>query len=884
METAANTPPAGQRRSSISLRQSLFLRFGTLATVTMALLTLGYAAFGLQPVAERTALSHFSTAVEKVHGELDRMFDPVVGLLGISREWARHPGFDINRTEDFNRLFQPVLRQFPHLTSVVAGNTVGHGWMLLELPDNRWRNRFTDIPRRGKLQRFIDWDPQGKPTVREESVDYDARIRPWFRGAMSTPANGSVHWTEPYTFFTTKDPGITGSTRIDLKDGTSFVIGLDIKLLDISRTTAALPVGNSGGIMVITGDGRLLGLPRSERGADDNAIRSAVLKPVDILGIPAASAVVAAWVKAGKTAATDLRFVSGGENWIASFQPFRLGEQTFWTAAYAPVADFTPPWSNMLLTLCGVVTVVMLLALLMAHRFTRQFSAPLESLVASSERIARLDFSHGETTPAAFSDLQRLASAQERMRAMLSEFRGTMDAQSTDLKQQISALRATEARLEHLSQHDPLTDLPNRVLFNDRLTHAITRAHRSKRLFAVLFIDLDNFKSINDTRGHEAGDQLLVEVARRLRSGIREEDSVARLGGDEFVVLVEDLSDNLREAAKQAETLGEKIRAALALPYLVDNTMHHSTASIGVTLYRGENETGDTLLRGADGAMYRAKRTGRNTVQFFDPEMQAELDVAAQTEVDLREALPGGQLLLHFQGKYDRRQQIIGAEALLRWRHPQRGMVSPAEFIPIAENSGLILPIGRWVLEAACAQLKAWSESAHTRELRLAVNVSPYQFRHAAFIDDITRILEQSGADARLLVLELTESVVLDDVPAAISKMEELKRLGIKLSMDDFGTGYSSLSHLSRLPLDEVKIDQSFVRKLGSGSSDAAIVHAIIAMARSLSLSVVAEGVESREQLEWLLREECEGYQGYLFSRPVPVAQFEGMLGGENAG
>lgn len=871
MKTSSQT---GSTRQSISLRQSLFVRFGVLITVTVVLLTVGYAAFGLQPITERIARSHFNATAEKVDGELAKLFEPVIGLLGIARAWALHPGFDINHTDDFNRLFQPVLRQFPQVTSVVAGNTAGHGWLLLELPDNRWRNRFTDVPNRGKLQRFIDWDAEGKASVREETVDYDARNRPWFKGAMSAPADGRVHWTQPYTFFTTKDPGITGSTRVDLPDGGSFVIGFDIKLMDISRATAALTIGSRGGAMVLTADELLLGLPHSNRGATDEVVRASVLKPVDILGMPAVTAVVEAWRKAGKTAASDLRFEAGGEQWVASFRPFKLGEQTFWTAAYAPVADFTPPWGPMLLTLCGIVAVVQLLALLMAHSFTRRFSAPLESLVASSERIAQLDFTRGEMVHTPLLDLQRLASAQERMRRMLSEFRGTVDAQSTDLKQQISALRATEARLEHLSQHDPLTDLPNRVLFNDRLSHAITRAHRSKQLFAVLFIDLDNFKTLNDTRGHEAGDHLLVEVARRLRGGIREEDSVARLGGDEFVVLVEDLSDVLRDAAMQAETIAEKIRALLAQPYEIDGQPHHATASIGVTLYRGENETGDTLLRGADGAMYRAKRTGRNTVQFFDPEMQAELEDAARIEIDLRSAISGKELKLHFQPQYDREQRVTGAEALLRWTHPQRGMVSPVEFIPIAENSGLILPIGLWVLETACAQLKAWADSPLTKNLRLAVNVSPRQFLHASFVDEAIRVLRESGADGRLLTLELTESVVLDDVAGAIDKMHALKALGIGLSMDDFGTGYSSLSHLSRLPLDEVKIDQSFVRKLGSDSSDDAIVHAIIAMAHSLSLSVTAEGVESREQFEWLVREGCDGYQGYLFSRPLPVEKF----------
>ncbi len=858
---------------STTLRRSLFLRFGALAAGSVALLGLGYVLFGLQPVAERIARSHFSAAVQRVDSDLDQLFNPIVGLLGISREWVLHPGLSVDRPDDFNRLFQPVLRQFKQLTSVVAGDTRGQGFLLLELPDGRWRNRFTDVPRSGKQQRFVDWHESGAKVVRHEISDYDPRTRPWFKSAMSGPDNGQVHWTEPYTFFTTKDPGITGSSRVDLPDGRSFVIGFDIKLLDITRITAGLTVGKRGSAMVLTNDGKLLGLPNSDLGAGADVVRATVLKPVEVLGVPALTNAIARWNSVGKVAATELRYTAGGEDWVATFRPFVLGDQMFWTVAMAPLADFMPPWHTLAASLLGIMVLVLLLSLLMARRFTSQFSAPLESLVASSERIARLDFDPAEPAQTHLVELQRLAAAQEGMRHMLSEFRSTVDAQSADLKDQIAALRATEARLAHLSQHDPLTDLPNRILFNDRLRHAIMRARRSKNLFAVLFLDLDNFKTLNDTRGHEAGDRLLIEVARRLRARMREDDSVARLGGDEFIVLVEDLSPTLREAALQAEGLAEKIRASLAEPYVIDGHHHRTTASIGVALFRGGDESGDMLMRAADGAMYTAKRNGRNTVYFFDPEMQAELHAASQLEIDLRHALPEGQLVLHFQGKYDRELRMTGAEALLRWRHPTHGMVSPAEFIPIAEKSGIIIPIGLWVIEAACAQLKTWAAAPHTRGLRLAVNVSPFQFRHAGFMDDIKGIMARHDIDAKCLTLELTESVVLDNVADSIAKMRALSAMGIGLAMDDFGTGYSSLSHLSRLPVDEVKIDQSFTRNLGNVSSDA-IVHAIIGMARSLRMSVTAEGVETREQLEWLMREGCDTFQGYLFSRPAPAAQF----------
>jgi diguanylate cyclase len=861
-----------------SLRRSLFLHFAALTVFSVALLVLAYVLFALKPMAERIARSQFVTAVEKIDSELGLFFRPVATLVSLSRDWATHSGFDNDNGEDFNGMFMPMMRKMPQVTSVVAGDTQGHGWMLLKLPDGQWRNRFTDVKRHGQRQRFIEWDGKGSTASREEIIDYDARTRPWFTLAMSAPADGRVHWTEPYTFFTTRDPGITASSRVDLPAGGSLVIGFDIKLLDISRITAPLVLGSGGSAMVITNDGRVLGMPRTGRGFSDDVVRDAVLQPVEALGITAATDVVNEWRRRGQSAATDLSYVSDNQAWIASSRPFRLGEQTFWTIAFAPSADFQPPWLPVIMTLIGMVALVMLLALLVAHRFTRQFSAPLESLVASSERIARLDFSSTGAVQTRLAELQRLAAAQEAMRGMLSEFRKTVDEQADSLRQQIENLRATESRLEHLSQHDPLTDLPNRALFNDRIAHAITRARRSKRLFALLFIDLDNFKMINDTCGHEAGDLLLIEVARRLRNNTRSGDTLARIGGDEFVMLAEDLGDTLSGAVRQAEVVAEKIRDALAKPYRINKVNHNFTASIGVTIYHDSSSTADSLLRSADGAMYRAKHGGRNQVKFFDPTIQAEQDVAAQIDLDLRGVIEGDQLRLLFHQQYDRGNRVTGAEVLLRWQHPGRGIIDPENFISIAERSGLILPIGLWVIDAACAQLGRWAASAHTRELRLSVNVSARQFHDSGFVENVERALRQNGTRGDLLTLELTETMVMENSVHAVARMHDLKSLGVRLSMDDFGTGYSSLAQLSRLPFDEVKIDQSFVHKLGQSPNDNAIVHAIINMAQSLGLQVIAEGVESREQLEWLMQKNCDCFQGYLFSRPMPLEQFEASL------
>ncbi|MBI2276930.1 MAG: bifunctional diguanylate cyclase/phosphodiesterase [Dechloromonas sp.] len=371
---------------------------------------------------------------------------------------------------------------------------------------------------------------------------------------------------------------------------------------------------------------------------------------------------------------------------------------------------------------------------------------------------------------------------------------------------------------------------------------------------------------------------MLVEVAQRLVASVREGDTVARLGGDEFVVMLEDLGECPQEAAAQAKDVGENIISALNRPYMIAGRVQHSTPSIGITLFTDRDDSVDEMLKKADIAMYQAKSAGRNTLRFFDPEMQAALASRALLEAELRLAIRDGQFVLHYQPQVDSACGINGAEALLRWAHPERGMVSPTQFIPLAEETGLILPIGQWVLETACARLKAWADAPRTRNLRLAINVSARQFRQEGFVNQVTLALENAGAPAARLKLELTESLVLDDVEDSIKKMQALKQLGVGFSMDDFGTGYSSLSYLTRLPLDQLKIDQSFVRNLPGNPNDAAVAQAVVTLARSLGLAVIAEGVETEAQRAFLEQHGCPTYQGYLFSRPVELAQFEQLL------
>jgi diguanylate cyclase (GGDEF)-like protein/PAS domain S-box-containing protein len=442
----------------------------------------------------------------------------------------------------------------------------------------------------------------------------------------------------------------------------------------------------------------------------------------------------------------------------------------------------------------------------------------------------------------------------------------------------ITMSKAAADEIRHLAFYDPLTRLPNRRLLLNRLQQALASSTRNGRKGALLFIDLDHFKNLNDTLGHDIGDLLLQQVAQRLESCVREGDTVARLGGDEFVVMLEDLSEQVLEAAAHAESVGEKILTTLNQPYQLATQEHHSTPSIGATLFSNHERGIEELMKQADIAMYQAKKAGRNALRFFDPQMQDAINTRATLERELRKALESRQFHLYYQIQVDSSHRPLGAEALIRWIHPERGVVSPAQFIPVAEETKLILPIGQWVLETACTQLKAWQQEALTRDLVLAVNVSAQQFLQADFAAQVQAAVQHHAINPGLLKLELTESLLLENIEDTIAVMNVLNEIGVRLSLDDFGTGYSSLQYLKRLPLDQLKIDQSFVRDIATDSNDKAIVRTIIAMAHSLNLDVIAEGVETEEQQQLLLNKGCTHYQGYLFSKPVPIEQFEALL------
>ena len=442
----------------------------------------------------------------------------------------------------------------------------------------------------------------------------------------------------------------------------------------------------------------------------------------------------------------------------------------------------------------------------------------------------------------------------------------------------ITSRKSAEEEIQHLAYYDSLTGLPNRRLLMDRLSQALVTSARGKGGGAILFLDLDHFKTLNDTLGHDVGDLLLKQVSERLTSCVREGDTVARIGGDEFVIMLEGLSDSIFEAARQAELICEKILNALNQAYQLNSYEYHSTTSIGATLFSGHEIESDELLKQADIAMYQSKTAGRNAIRFFDPVMQEVINNRALLERELHKAFDNDQFQLHYQLQVNNLGQALGAEALIRWMHPERGMVLPFHFISLAEEIGLILPIGKWVIETACSQLKVWQQSKFTKDIVLSINVSAKQFRQADFAEQIQDAVNRHGINPTLLKLELTESLLLEDVEEIIATMTTLREIGVQFSLDDFGTGYSSLMYLKRLPLNQLKIDQSFVRDLITDVSDQAIVHTIIAMAKSLSLDIIAEGVETEEQLQFLLNKGCTCYQGYLFGRPLPIQQFEDLL------
>ncbi|MCP4407690.1 MAG: EAL domain-containing protein [Gammaproteobacteria bacterium] len=443
----------------------------------------------------------------------------------------------------------------------------------------------------------------------------------------------------------------------------------------------------------------------------------------------------------------------------------------------------------------------------------------------------------------------------------------------------ITELKRVEKKFKHQAHHDALTKLPNRLLLSERLNQVLAKARRDGQYSAVLFLDLDNFKTINDSLGHSVGDRLLIEVARRLRRNLRRDDTVARLGGDEFVVLLGNIDKDLHKVASQAHSIAEKVRKTLSEPYQIGNQKLHISASIGISLFSSNNENADDILKQADTAMYQAKTEGRNAFRFYRPEMQSEAQARMVIEQDLRKALDRGEFVHYYQAQVDTLGRIIGAEALLRWQHPNQGLIAPAKFMRVAEETGLIVPIGEMGLQAIFKQFNHWSNSGLGEVIQsLAVNVSLRQVHQRDFSQMVIEKLKDAAIDPQLIKIEITEDLMLTERKLDIDQIMELKTHGLRFSVDDFGTGYASLASLRRLPVDEIKIDRSFIRNVNIEPDDASIVETIIAMAQKLKIDSIAEGVERREQMDFLNSRGCDKYQGNYFSRPLPAQEFTSLL------
>jgi diguanylate cyclase (GGDEF)-like protein len=554
-------------------------------------------------------------------------------------------------------------------------------------------------------------------------------------------------------------------------------------------------------------------------------------------------------------------------------QPVRLREQR--VGAIYVAADLTPFYSRLvLLLITASVTawLVLVVAYALATRLQRVITAPLAQLVGLMREVSH---SKDYSQRARVEVRDEIGVLAEGFNAMLAE----IERHDRALNKQLAERQVVEDRLRYLAHYDAVTRLPNRHYFNEKLRLAVPAALNSGRVAGVMYVDLDNFKLINNTLGHLAGDRLLRDVAERLVGAVRHGDTVCRLGGDEFAVVLEALA--VRE---DAGFVAEKLIQSLDAPFHVEGREIHVTASIGISICPDDGTEVDELLRHADSAMYVAKDRGRNTFQFFHSEMKSRALRRLTVEMALRGALERGEFLLHYQPQYAADcRSLIGVEALLRWQHPEMGTVSPADFIPIAEETGLIVPIGEWVLKTACAQARAWQSSAG-RPLAMSVNVASRQFREDNFVRRVRATLAETGLDPRWLTLELTESTLMDCSSEMLDRLERLNRVGVQLSIDDFGTGYSSMAYLKRFPITELKIDRSFVQNIPWDRSNLAITNAILAMGNSLNLKLIAEGVETRDQADALVQARCYGLQGYYFSRPVAASEIEQLLGAGRPG
>jgi diguanylate cyclase (GGDEF)-like protein len=885
--------------------------------------------------------------------------------------------------------------------------------LLLSLGKGHWRNRMTDVSRWGPQRHLqLDEGPDGVVQQNWSEKSYDPRVRPGFTGAMglseSAPIGSGrvedtpVHWTAPYIFFTTGEPGITASTRWRLVDGRDFVLGYDLTLRDLSRTTLKAQVGAHGMALVLTEDAKVVTLPAKPDNLPADLWLSQVLKPVDQLGLPSVNAALADWRALEKPQNQVISFNVDGARWLASMRPYALGEQHLWMLVLAPAADFVPGWYQVALALLASLVVVVMFAMWLTRVGTAHLAAPLELLSNNSRYIGRLDFEAMRSVGSGVTEIQQLASDQQQMMLTLRNNQEQLDARSLELTRQVVALRATEARLqqqndmlhtiidnfpggvsvvdaslrilafnrlfqallelpdsllkqpvlmfedvirycvqrgdfgpgpvealvtermvqaprlntqrvertlpngttleirgmplpqggfvtlyidvtstkqherklEHMAHFDALTGLPNRVLLADRLRQGMAQALRRGQQLAVAYLDLDGFKQINDTLGHDIGDQLLVILAGRMKQALREGDTIARLGGDEFVAVLADVEGPLGNAP-----MLQRLLAAVDAPvHLLGQDMLLS-ASVGMTFFPQTLEVdADQLMRQADQAMYLAKQAGKNRYHVYDTEHDRTLRGQRESVLRIEHALANNEMVLHYQPKVNMRTgEVFGVEALIRWQHGEQGLLPPGMFLPAIEGDTLAVDVGEWVIRHALAQLGRWQ--AMGLSLGISVNVGARQLQQNGFVAFLKSALaEQPDVDPSDLEIEVLETSALQDMARVCDVMGQCRALGVHFSLDDFGTGYSSLTYLRRLPVTQLKIDQSFVRDMLTDPEDLSILVGVLDLSASFHRRAIAEGVETVAHGCMLLQLGCEFAQGYGIARPMPAQDFPQWL------
>jgi diguanylate cyclase (GGDEF)-like protein len=985
------------------LRQLMMRRVGVLMVCMTLLVAACFFWFGMRPMAEQLAREQFDSTAARVDAGLSAFFEPSVRLLAMSRSWMNGSAPDLVSPLAFNAVFQPVLLEYEQLTSVVAGSSDGQGWLLLQQAGGSWRNRMTDIGRWGS-QRHLLIEHSGSGQARQSWSEqtYDPRQRPWYLGAMAMPADKGVHWTAPYTFFTTGEPGITASTRMPLADGRDFVLGFDLTLRDLSRLTQGASVGVDGLALVVTDDDRVLALPAKPASIDWGAWQKHLLEPASALGMAAVTDGLAHWRAADRASGAVLGFESAGVKWLVSVRPYKLGEQRLWNVVLAPAGDYAPAWQPIALALALALTLLTALAFWLVRAGTLTLSRPLESLASASRRIGQLDFEGEVQTSSQVAEIVALADSQQSMLTTLRDNQRELDARALTLNQQVAALRQAEARLqqqngqlntiiehfpggvlvvgadlrvlafntqlgsmqglpeeltskpgfmfedllrfhaqrgdygavdveqlvadrlaqartghpyrfervlpngnslevirtplpqggfvtiymdvtearrhqrelEYLAHFDALTALPNRVLLADRLRQGMAQVQRRGQQLGVAYLDLDGFKYINDTHGHDMGDQMLLVLAGRMKQALREGDTLARLGGDEFVAVMMDLS-----GPQDAVPLLTRLLAAADTPVTLLGRELRASASVGVTFFpQSEEVDAEQLLRQADQAMYQAKQAGKNRFQFFD----AEHDLSQRDQLEslqrVREALLKREFVLYYQPKVNMRSGIVvGAEALIRWQHPELGLLAPATFLPLIEDHPLAVDVGQWVIDTALAQMSIWLAAG--MNIPVSINVGARQLQQIGFAESLRVSLaaypQVNPAD---LQMEVLETSALEDMVHVTQAMAQCRAMGVQFALDDFGTGYSSLTYLKRLPVSQLKVDQSFVRDMLDDPDDLSILVGVLNMSASFHRQVIAEGVETIEHGLLLLRLGCDLAQGYGIARPMPAQDLPGWV------